>query len=377
MTPIRIPLSAPDVTDAEIEAVANVLRTSQLSLGPKLEAFEHATADYVGARHAVAVNSGTSGLHLCIRCLGIGEGDQVIVPSFTFIAAANVIRMERATPIFVDIDPVTLNLDPQKVEAAITPRTRAILVVHTFGRPADMTALLAIANRHHLRVIEDACEAIGAEYRGRKVGAIGDAGVFAFYPNKQITTGEGGMIVSNDDALAEMARALRNQGRANPGEWLEHSLVGYNYRLSEMQCALGLEQLRRIENILARRAEVAAMYDQQLRGNPDLTLPELQVPEGRISWFVYVVRLSDRLQRHHRDAIVTALREQGIACGRYFAPIHLQPAYQDLPGTTAPLPVTEHVGARSIALPFFNRISPAEVREVCGKLQDAICAAAE
>jgi perosamine synthetase len=283
MTSMRIPLSAPDITEAEIEAVANVLRTHQLSLGPKLEAFESATADYVGANHAVAVNSGTSGLHLCFRCLGIGEGDEVIVPSFTFIAAANVIRMARATPIFVDIDPATLNLDPQKVEAAITSRTRAILVVHTFGRPAEMAALLDLAKRHQLRVIEDACEAIGAEYRGRKVGAIGDAGVFAFYPNKQITTGEGGMIVTNDAALAAMARALRNQGRGNPGEWLEHSFVGYNYRLSEMQCALGLEQLRRVESILARRAEVAAMYDQQLRGNPDLTLPELHVPDGRIS----------------------------------------------------------------------------------------------
>jgi perosamine synthetase len=372
MTSMRIPLSAPDITEAEIEAVANVLRTPQLSLGPSLEAFENATADYVGAKHAVAVNSGTSGLHLCIRCLGIGAGDEVIVPSFTFIAAANVIRMEQATPIFVDIDVSTLNLDPQKVEAAITPRTRAILVVHTFGRPANMTALLDIAQRHCLRLIEDACEAIGAEDRGRKVGSLGDAGVFAFYPNKQITTGEGGMIVTNDAALAAMARSLRNQGRANPGEWLEHSFVGYNYRLSEMQCALGLEQLRRIESILARRAEVAATYDQQLRCNPDLTLPELHIPEIRISWFVYVVRLSDRLQRHNRDAIVASLREQGIACGRYFAPIHLQPAYQDLPRPLDFLGVTEHVGARSIALPFFNRISPAEVREVCGKLQEAV-----
>jgi perosamine synthetase len=258
------------------------------------------------------------------------------------------------------------------VEAAITPRTRAILVVHTFGRPAEIAPLLAIAKHHRLRVIEDACEAIGAEDRGRKVGTIGDAGVFAFYPNKQITTGEGGMIVTNDAALAEMARALRNQGRGNPGEWLEHSLVGYNYRLSEMQCALGLEQLRRVESILARRAEVAALYDQHLRGNPDLTLPELHMLEGRISWFVYVVRSSERFQRHHRDAIVATLREQGIACGRYFAPIHLQPAYRDLPKPNDPLAVTEHAAQRSIALPFFNRISPAEVHEVCGKLQDAV-----
>lgn len=369
---MRIPLSAPDITEAEIEAVVNVLRTPQLSLGPTLEVFERATADYLGARHAVGVNSGTSGLHLCIRCLGIGPGDEVIVPSFTFIAAANVIRMERATPVFVDIAPATLNLDPEKVEAAITHKTRAILVVHTFGRPADMTALLAIAQRHRLRVIEDACEAIGAEDHGRKVGAIGDAGVFAFYPNKQITTGEGGMLVTNDAQLSAMAKALRNQGRGNPGEWLEHTLVGYNYRLSEMQCALGLEQLYRVESILTRRAELAAMYDRQLRGNPDLVLPELHISSGRISWFVYVVRLSDRLQRHHRDAIIAALRRQGIGCGRYFAPIHLQPAYRALPTSDDPLTVTEYIGARTIALPFFNRISSAAVREVCDNLQDAI-----
>jgi len=373
MMNLRIPLSAPDITEVEIQAVANVLRTPKLSLGPNLEAFERATADYVGCGHAVAVNSGTSGLHLCVRCLGIGDGDEVIVPSFTFIAAANVIRMERATPVFVDIDPATLNLDPPKVEVAITPRTKAILVVHTFGRPADMKALLDIAKRHHLYVIEDACEAIGADYCGQKVGAIGDAGVFAFYPNKQITTGEGGIIVTNNAPMAAMAVALRNQGRVNTGEWLEHSLVGYNYRLSEMQCALGLEQLRRIENILARRAEVADMYDQQLRGNPDLILPELHIPGGRISWFVYVVRLSNRFHGADRDAIFATLREHGIGCGRYFAPIHLQPAYRDVPRSKNTLDVTEQVGERSIALPFFNRISLAEVSEVCNRLRDAIC----
>lgn len=372
MTPMRIPLSAPDITETEIAAVVHSLRTPQLSLGPQLASFERATADYVGASNAVAVNSGTSGLHLCIRCLGISEGDEVIVPSFTFIAAANVIRMERAHPVFVDIDPTTLNLDPRKIEAAITPRTRAVLVVHTFGRAADMTAILDIAHRHRLSVIEDACEAIGADFHGRRVGAIGDAGVFAFYPNKQITTGEGGMIVTNNAEFAALARALRNQGRGHEGEWLEHSMVGYNYRLSEMQCALGLAQLGRIESILARRADVAATYDQQLRGTPELTLPELHVPEGRVSWFVYVVRLSDRFQSRHRDAIVTTLRQRGIGCGRYFAPIHLQPAYRDLPTSNDPLTVTEQVGARTIALPFFNRISSDQVREVCDTLQQAI-----
>lgn len=372
MTTLRIPLSAPDISEQDIAAVTAVLRTPQLSLGPQLAAFETEFAAYIGTQHAVAVNSGTSGLQLCLRAIGVQPGDEVLVPSYTFIAAANVIRHERALPVFVDVDAKTLNMQPELAAAAVTKKTRAMMIVHTFGRPAALDRLMAIAADRRLRVIEDACEAIGADFKGRRVGSFGDAGIFAFYPNKQITTGEGGMIVTNDAAVATMARALRNQGRGNPGEWLEHTLVGYNYRLSEMQCALGLEQLRRVESILVRRAEVTAMYDQQLRGNPDLTLPQLHIPEGRISWFVYVARLSDRFQRHHRDAIVAALREQGIGCGRYFAPIHLQPAYQDLPRPHHPLTVTEHVGARSIALPFFNRISPADVQEVCERLQDAI-----
>jgi perosamine synthetase len=365
---MRIPLSGPDVTEVEIQAVVEVLRTPQLSLGPKLEAFESSIADYVGARHAIAVNSGTSGLHLCVRCLGIGEGDEVIVPSFTFVAAANAIRFERAMPVFVDIDPVSLNLNPEKVEAAITSRTRAILAVHTFGRPAEMTQLLAIAERHGLHVIEDACEALGAEYRGRKVGALGDAGVFAFYPNKQITTGEGGMVVTNDDELAARACSLRNQGRRNPREWLDHSEVGYNYRLSEMNCALGLAQLRRVESILMRRAEIAGWYDALLRDRPGLILPAAGDHDRRISWFVYVVQLAARYSREDRDAIVRKLAEQGIGCGRYFAPIHLQPAYRDLTASKTLLPVTEAAGERCIALPFFNRLSLPEVEEVCGSL---------
>ena len=221
---MRIPLSAPDITETEIEAVTAVLRSLRLSLGPKLEEFERVMAEYAGVSHAVAVNSGTSGLHLCIQALDIGEGDEVIVPSFAFIAAANAIRYERARPVFVDIDPVTLNLDPEKIEAAITPRTRAIMAVHTFGVPSEMDAILAIAQRHNLYVIEDSCEAIGAEYKGRRVGSFGHAAVFAFYPNTQITTGEGGMIVTRDAQLAGRMRALRNQGRYDSSAWLQHEI---------------------------------------------------------------------------------------------------------------------------------------------------------
>jgi perosamine synthetase len=370
---MRIPLSAPDITDAEIEAVVAVLRTSRLSLGPVMEEFEAAVANSVGLPHAVAVSSGTAGLHLCVRALGIGDGDEVIVPSFTFIAAANAIRYERATPVFVDIDPVTLNIDPAKIEAAITPRTRALLVPHTFGRPAEMDAILKVAERNRLLVIEDACEAIGAEYRGRKAGAMGNAGVFAFYPNKQITTGEGGVVVTADAELACRIRALRNQGRYPCDDWFQHTELGYNYRISEINCALGLAQMRRLEEILDKREAVASAYDRQLRPHRDLTLPPLVVPAGRISWFVYVVRVGPGI---NRDTIFAGLTAAGIACGRYFAPIHLQPSYAAW-RASANLVVTEAEASRTIALPFFNHIEASAVEEVCYTLvrllQGQIC----
>jgi perosamine synthetase len=367
---MRIPLSSPDITESEIQAVTSVLRTPRLSLGPKLEEFENSVAGYTGAAHAIAVNSGTSGLHLCIRALGIAEGDEVIVPSFAFIAVANAVRYERAIPVFVDVDSETLNLDPEKIEAAITPRTRAILVVHTFGRPADLSPIFSIARRRRLLVIEDACEAIGAEYEGRKVGPLGDAGVFGFYPNKQITTGEGGVIVTQSSQVAALARALRNQGRSNAGEWLEHGELGYNYRLSEINCALGIEQLKRLESILKRRDRVAREYHRRLSGNQELKLPPLDVPGRRISWFVYVVRLGARFTQQQRDWIWRAMASRGIGCGRYFAPIHWQPIYKSLAGPRQDLPNTEWSAARSLALPFFNNLKQAEIDEVCQTLQE-------
>ena len=363
---MKIPLSQPDITEAEIEAVTAVLRTPRLSLGPKLEEFEHAIAAYVGVPHAVGVNSGTSGLHLCIRSLGIGEGDEVIVPSFTFIAAANTIRYERARPVFVDIDPHTLNLNPDKIEAAITPRTRAIMAVYTFGVLAPMDAILDIAQRHGLFVIEDACEAIGAEYKGRRAGSFGHAAVFAFYPNKQITTGEGGMIVTRDSAVAVKMRALRNQGRYDSDDWLQHSEVGYNYRISEINCALGIEQLNRLEEILRKREAVAQAYQRELGEMGELILPPLHLPDRRISWFVYVIRLADKSSAQQRDALQLFLQGEGIGCARYFAPIHLQPSYTEW--KDANLPVTEHQAARTLALPFFNSLSQLQIKEVVAAL---------
>jgi perosamine synthetase len=374
---MKIPLSSPDITEAEIAAVVAVLRTSRLSLGPMTEQFEAAVAESASVPHAVAVSSGTAGLHLCIRALGIGEGDEVIVPSFAFIAAANAIRYERATPVFADIYPETLNIDPQKIEAALTPKTRAILVVHTFGVPAEMSAILEIAQSHGLVVIEDACEAIGAEHRGRKVGSMGHAGVFAFYPNKQITTGEGGMVVTRDGALAQRVRALRNQGRYETDDWFQHTELGYNYRISEINCALGLAQMMRLEEILQKRAAVASAYHQRLARYEDLTLPPLSLSAGRISWFVYVVRLGRNSGRPNdrsddppyldRDAVMRGLAAAGIGSGRYFAPIHLQPSYAAW-RNAANLPVTEAEASRTIALPFFNNLEAIAMDEVCENL---------
>jgi perosamine synthetase len=369
---MKIPLSAPDVQEEEIQLVAGVLRTPHLSLGPKLEEFEHTIAAYIGAENAIGVSSGTAGLHLCVRALGIGAGDEVIVPSFAFIAVANVLRYENAIPVFVDIDAKTLNLDANRIEAAITPRTKAILVVHTFGCPAEMSMILDIARRHHLYVLEDACEAIGAEYESQKVGGLGDAGVFGFYPNKQITTAEGGMVVTRNPRLASVIRALRNQGRAGSEDWFQHSELGYNYRLSEMSCALGIGQMKRIEAILSVRKEIARKYDDRLKENKNVRLPALALPNRKISWFVYVVRLSEGYSQVHRDWIVQEMNRHGIGCGRYFAPIHLQPAYQGAAVRSMDLRITESEASLCVALPFFNRLREEQIDEVCENLRELI-----
>lgn len=390
--PQVIPLSSPEITQAEIDAVTAVLRTPQLSLGPELSAFESALANYHSVPDAVAVSSGTAGLHLALLTLGIGEGDEVVVPSFAFIAVANAVLQVRATPVFAEIDPVTLNLDPAAVERVLTPRTRALLAVHTFGVPAEMDALRTIANRHHLALIEDACEAIGAEFQGRRAGSFGDLAVLGFYPNKQITTGEGGAVLARDPAHARRLRSLRNQGR-NPrqqafgagvekrrasGDWLDHAEVGYNYRLSELACALGRVQLGRIGEILALRQAAAARYDRLLRNislpiaGPDagFCLPPLTLPNRVISWFVYVVRLPEQTGRGRVQAL---LARRGIATGRYFAPIHLQPAWRNHPcAVRAALPLTESISRRTLALPFFNRISAVQQEEVAAALCEAL-----
>ncbi len=379
--PHVVPLSSPDITDAEIDAVTAVLRTPHMSLGPELAAFEAALAEYHAVPHAVAVSSGTAGLHLALLTLGIGEGDEVIVPSFAFVAVANAVFQVRATPVFAEIDPITLNLDPASVERAVTARTRALLVVHTFGVPADMDALGAIARNHNLFLIEDTCEAIGAEFgnhlAGRRAGSFGDLAVLGFYPNKQLTTGEGGAVLARDPAHAARLRSLRNQGR-NPqlpqtnANWLDVREIGYNYRLSELACALGRVQLARLGEMLTLRRVAAERYDSLLTAIaiPGLELPPLTLPRSTISWFAYVVRLPERVDR---DQVQAALVRQGIATGRYFAPIHLQPAWRSHPSArAASLPITESIALRTLALPFFNRISASQQEQVAVALRDAI-----
>jgi perosamine synthetase len=368
----RIPLSAPDITEAEVSAVCAVLRTPHLSFGPELAAFEVELASWHGVGHVAAVSSGTAGLHLSLLTLGVGEGDEVIIPSFTFVAVVNAVFQVRAAPILVEIDSATLNLDPAAVEHAITSRTRAIIAVHTFGVPAQMDALKNIVERHRLALIEDASEAIGARFEGRVAGSFGDMAVLGFYPNKQITTGEGGAVLTSEPAHATRLRLrqLRNQGRDASGDWLDHAEPGYNYRLSELACALGRIQLRRIDEILALRRQAAERYDDLLAGIRGLERPPLSLPSRELSWFVYVIRLPEGVDR---DQVRAELARRGIATGRYFAPIHLQPAWRARSGQdVSHLSLTESIARRTLALPFFNRITAEQQREVADALREAI-----
>ncbi|MHC4431677.1 MAG: DegT/DnrJ/EryC1/StrS family aminotransferase, partial [Planctomycetota bacterium] len=289
---MQIHLCRPDITESEVQAVCEVLRSPDLSLGPKVAEFERALAEYIGRRRAVGVNSGTSGLFLCLSALGIGPGDEVVTTPFTFISSATSIMMTGAKPVFIDIDPVSLNLDPAKIEPAITARTKAILAVEVFGNPAGIDKICEIAAKHDLPVVEDGCEALGSALGGKKVGTFGTMSVFGFYPNKQITTGEGGMILTEDDSLAETCVSLRNQGRGKGGGWLAHERLGYNFRLSDINCAIGIVQLSRIDEIKAKRREVARWYHEMLAGDERLMIPA-EPPDCELSWFVFVVRLAD------------------------------------------------------------------------------------
>ena len=381
---MKIPLSNPDITELEIKSVLEVLNTPYLSLGPKLDEFEKKFASFIGSKHAVAVNSGTSGLHLCVKALGIKDGDFVLTTPFSFISSANCVLFERAQPVFVDIDERTLNIDVNKLEDKIKELKahdsglKALLPVHIFGRPCEMDEIMELANKNGLAVIEDACEVLGAEYLSgqkkiwRKVGTFGNCGVFAFYPNKQITTGEGGMIVTNDVDVYMTCRSLRNQGRTEGDRWLQHERLGYNYRISDINCALGIAQLERFDEIFTQRKKVAELYNERLREIDGIIIPQIEANK-KISWFVYVIRLTNEYTRENRDFILKKLKVRGIACSNYFSPIHLQPFYKDMFGyEMGDFPVTERISERTVALPFYNKLTEEQVDFICENLNGII-----
>jgi perosamine synthetase len=386
-----IRLSSPDLGEAERQAVLEVLGTPDLSMGPRIGQFENTFCQLTGSRHAIAVNSGTAGLHLCVRAAGIHPGDYVITTPFSFVASSNVLLFEQAVPVFVDVDALTGNIDARLVEEAshdlmaggekarkwLPSRgvaegrpLKAILPVDVFGQPADLDPILEVARQYQLKVIEDSCEALGAEYKGRPAGSIGDFGVFAFYPNKQITTGEGGVIVTNDSSAADFMRALRNQGRAVGDTWLQHTHLGYNYRLDEMSAALGEVQMGRLDELLVKRSRVADWYGERLAEIPGVETQVIDPGTTRMSWFVYVVRFSPGIQR---DLIAKKIGELGIPARPYFSPIHLQPYMVERFGyRPGDFPITEDLGNRSLALPFSGVMSEAEVEAVCCILRQVL-----
>ncbi|MFA4995846.1 MAG: DegT/DnrJ/EryC1/StrS family aminotransferase [Patescibacteria group bacterium] len=365
---MNIPLSGPDITKKEIEAVVSVLKTSYLSLGPKLPEFEEKFAKYIDTKYAVALNSGTSALHLCIRALDIKDGDEVITTPFSFVASTNCFLFERAKPVFVDINLDTLNIDENEIESKITKKTKAIIPVHVFGYPANMLKIRQIAKKHNLYVIEDACEGIGAEIDKKKAGTFSDCAVFAFYPNKQMTTGEGGMLVTNNKKIAETAKSLRNQGRDTMA-WLSHNRLGYNYRLSDINCALGLAQLDRISDLLDKRKKIAQKYNKALAGTNEIILPPSDSDKIKRSWFVYVIRLNSSYSSKQRDHLIELLKADGIGCNVYFPAIHLQPYLKEYGFKKGDFLKTEAVSERTIALPFYNKLTDKEIDYVVKRLK--------
>jgi dTDP-4-amino-4,6-dideoxygalactose transaminase len=367
----------PDITAAERAAVLEVLDTTTLSIGPKLELFERRLAEYVGAPHAIGVSSGTAGLHLAMLAAGVGEGDLVLTTPFSFVASANCVLYVGARPVFVDIDPETLTIDPKALASAADElargregRLKAIIPVHVFGQPADMDPILAVAGRHGLAVIEDACEAIGATYKGRAAGTLADAGVFAFYPNKTMTTGEGGMLVTSNREWDGLFRSLRNQGRDVFDGWLAHSRLGYNYRLDELSAALGAVQMARLDELVAKRARVAGWYDERLADVEGVATPRLAPGTTRMSWFVYVVRLAPG---GVRDRAIGELERRGIPARPYFPPIHLQPFYRAEFGfRPGDFPESEAAGETCLALPFSSVMREEQVDQVCAALSEVL-----
>jgi perosamine synthetase len=368
----QVPLSSPSIVQDDIDAVMAVMNTPTLSLGPQLAGFEQAVADYVGSPHAVAVNSGTSGLHISLAALHVGPGDEVITSPFSFVASANCALYQGARPVFADIDEDTLNIDPGEIERVVTPNTRAILPVDVFGQPVELERIVDIARARDLAIVQDSCEAIGAERNHQMIGASPEvaSAVFAFYPNKQMTTGEGGIVVTHDAEMARVLRSLTNQGRDDAGTWMNHVRLGFNYRLDEMSAALGRSQVRRLDAILDRRAQVAAWYGERLRDIEGVRVPFISPETTRMSWFVYVIRLHESIDR---DRLILDLEAEGVPSRPYFVPIHLQPYYRDTFGYgTGDYPVTERVARTTLAIPFFTDMREDQVEYVVSAIAGRI-----
>lgn len=361
-------MASADITPGDIDAVLQVMRSGRLTMGGQTEEFEHLIAEFCGVRHGIAVNSGTSGLHLLTVAAGLQPMDEVITTPFSFVASANCILYTGAIPVFVDIEPETYCINPDLIEAAITNRTKAILAVDVFGHPAEWQRISEIAAKRDLWLIADACESLGARYRNRRVGGFGNASVFAFFPNKQITTAEGGMIVTDDADVADVCRSLRNQGRDKGGAWLNHVRLGYNYRMDELSAALGGSQIRRINEIMQERKAVADTYNALLADEPLVKTPR-QKHDIEVSYFVYVIELQGELTR---DEVMRRLDERGIPSRGYFAPIHKQAYILRYLRSKPVCPVTEHVAQRTLALPFHNKMKTAEIEFVVSELKDVL-----
>ncbi|MCW2979592.1 MAG: Glutamine--scyllo-inositol transaminase [Solirubrobacterales bacterium] len=366
----QIPLSGPELGEREEELVLDVLRSGRLSLGPMGERFERAFAEFLGVDDAVAVSSGTAALHLGVRQLGWGPGDEVLTSPFTFVASSNCLLYEGAKPVFVDVDPVTLNIDVEAAAAAVTEKTVGLLPIDIFGWPAAWPELEALAERHGLGVLQDSCEALGAiDSEGRMVGTRGNFSTFAFYANKQMTTGEGGMIVPTDPDAAARLRSERNQGRAIDMGWLDHDRLGFNYRLSDVAAAIGLAQVEKLPRLLEKRAAVAAAYGERLAVAPRIAAPMAARGNEVRSWFVYVVRLADEVDR---DAVILRLRERGIDSKSYLPSVHLFPHIAALGYREGQFPIAEAASAQSLALPFFPQMTEEQIERVCTELAAAV-----
>lgn len=361
------PVAKPFINNDDRRAVLSVLNTSSLSLGPKCHEFEKKFAEKLGVKYACAVSSGTAGLHLAMLACGIGPGDEVITSTFSFVASANSILYVGAKPVFVDIDPVTYNIDPKKIEAKITEKTKAILVVHIFGQPCDMAPLMRLAKKYKLQVIEDACEALAATYRGRAVGTFGQAGIFAFYPNKQMTTGEGGMIITNSKKIYTLCDCLKNQGREKDDQWLDHKYLGYNYRLDEMSAALGISQLAKLDFLISKRRQIAAWYDKFLKPYADIIQAPFVAKDNTHTWFVYVIKIKDK--KINRDQLIAKLEKTGITTRPYLPSIHLLGFYKKSFGyKKGDFPLAEDISSQSLALPIYIGLKEGDCRYIVNRL---------